>query len=396
MRIGLVGKPNVGKSTFFAAATLAQAEIGNYPFTTIDPNRGMAHVRVPDPGVELGVVSKPRTGKVVGDTRFVPVELIDVAGLVPGAHEGRGLGNRFLTDLGRADVLVHVVDAAGATDAEGVPCAVGGHDPLEDVRFLEAEIDHWIDGILADGWEKVARRVQQENRRMADALVERLAGIGVDEGQARRAIHQAGLDGVAPKDIDEAARFGLAQCVRRAGKPIIVALNKVDLITPERLAELEVAIDAPTVAVSAQAELALAKATAAGAIDHVAGSASWSPAADLTDAQRAGLDYIQAHVLDRFGCTGIHAALEAASFEVLGLLPVFPVEDDSKLTDKDGNVLPDCHLVPKGTTAKQLAYRVHTDLGDHFVRGIDCRTKRAVGADHELAAGDVLRIAAHA
>src|SRR5688500_15055948 len=99
MKVGLVGKPNVGKSTLFAAATLAEAAIGNYPFTTIEPNVGVGHVRVPDPGAELGVASTPRTGKVVGATRLVPVELVDVAGLVPGAHQGRGLGHKVRSDL---------------------------------------------------------------------------------------------------------------------------------------------------------------------------------------------------------------------------------------------------------------------------------------------------------
>ncbi len=383
----------MGKSTFYAAATLAEAEIGNYPFTTIEANRGMAFVRTPDPGADLGVTSTPRSGKVVGATRYVPVEVIDVAGLVPGAHEGRGLGNKFLSDLARADALIHVVDASGTTDEEGNP-GVEGHDPLADVAFLEAEIDHWIDGILADGWDKLTRRVQQENRNMAEALVERLAGIGVADHHARKALADAGLVGVAPKEIDAEARFKLAQAVRRISKPLVVALNKADLVDPGRLATLQAQVEGPVVAVSAQSELALGKGAQAGVLAYHAGADSFEVKADLNTAQRQGMEYIQSHVLDRLGSTGVHEALEIAVFQLLEHIPVFPVEDDHKMTDKEGRVLPDCHLVPKGTTAKQLAFRVHTDLGEKFIRGVDCRTKRTIGADHELQPGDVIRIAA--
>ncbi len=395
MIIGLVGKPNVGKSTFWAAATLAEAEIANYPFTTIEANRGMAFVRVADPGPDFEVQSTPRTGKLHGATRYVPVELIDVAGLVPGAHAGKGLGNKFLGDLSRADALVHVVDASGGTDAEGNPIS-GGHDPLQDVRFLEEEIDQWIAGLLDDGWEKLTRRVQQEGRRIEAAIAERLNGIGVREVDAKVALRATGLLGMQAKDIGAESVIDLARAIRRASKPIVVALNKVDLVKPERLAELEAAIDAPTVRVSAQSELALGKGAAAGMLEYAPGAGEFTPAGSLNPAQMKGLDYIRDHVLKPFGSTGVHNALEVAAFELLGLIPVYPVEDETHLTDKDGRVLPDCHLVPEGTTAKQLAYRVHTDLGDHFIRGLDCRSRRTIGAEHALAAGDVIRIAANA
>ncbi len=393
MKIGLVGKPNVGKSTFWSAATLAEADIGDYPFTTIDANRGMAFVRVDDPGEEFGVVSTPRTGRVIGPTRYVPVEVIDVAGLVPGAHEGRGLGNKFLGDLAQADALIHVVDASGTTDAEGNP-GIKGHDPLADVAFLEREIDAWIEGILRDGWDRLARRVQQEHRKVEVAIAERLSGIGVSEAVAAHAVRDAELAGAAPVDWPDDALTHLAQAVRRRSKPILVAWNKADRCEAEALQSLLDAVPG-SMAMSAQAELALSRAAAQQAIAYAPGASEFTPSDQLSDAQRQGLDYIQSKVLKRFGATGLHAALEAAAFNLLNQIPVFPVEDEGKLTDKEGRVLPDCHLVPVGTTAKDLAYRVHTDLGDHFVRGIDCRSKRAVGADHELAAGDVIKIAAN-
>ena len=141
MKVGLVGKPNAGKSTFFTSVTSAVAQIGDYPFTTIDKNVGIAHVRKQCPSKELGLIPNPNNSLSEDGIRYIPIEVIDVAGLVPGAHEGKGMGNKFLDDLRQADVLIHVVDSSGKTDLEGN--AVDSADPLKEIIFLENELHHW-------------------------------------------------------------------------------------------------------------------------------------------------------------------------------------------------------------------------------------------------------------
>ncbi|MHB8586373.1 MAG: redox-regulated ATPase YchF [Thermoplasmatota archaeon] len=396
MLVGLVGKPNVGKSTFFSAATLAPAEIANYPFTTIEPNRGVAFVRLPCPHVAFGLPAcTPRTGLCQGGTRFVAVELLDVAGLVKGAHAGRGLGNKFLDDLRQASALIHVVDASGGTDAEGAPVKAGTHDPVEDISFLEEEIDQWIAGIIRKGFDRDAKSVEMKGDRVDDVIVKRLTGLGLTENQVIAAVNKSIVDPLHPTTWKDPDYLDLARNIREMSKPILVAANKSDLAidgVTERLAKL----GRPVIATSAESELALRRAAEKNVIRYTPGSGSFEiPEAEkLNPSQRKALEYIQTHVLSRLGSTGIQRAIEDTVYHLLDRIAVFPVEDETHLTDKEGRILPDAHLVPKGTTARELAYKVHTELGEKFIRAVDAKTRRVIGADHVLQHGDVIRVVA--
>jgi len=154
MLIGIVGKANVGKSTFFKAATLAEVEIANYPFTTIKPNHGTGFVKVDCVDKEFNVKCNPRFGYCLDGKRFVPVDLLDVAGLVPGAHEGKGMGSEFLNDLNQADALIHIIDVSGSTNEKGEKVPILSYDPANDIKFLEKELDMWYLRLIEKGWEK--------------------------------------------------------------------------------------------------------------------------------------------------------------------------------------------------------------------------------------------------
>ncbi|MCL2148119.1 MAG: redox-regulated ATPase YchF [Methanomassiliicoccaceae archaeon] len=394
MQVGIVGKPNVGKSTFFGAATMAPVEIANYPFTTIEPNKGVAYVRKPCPCGDLGVKCTPNNSVCVNGTRMAPIELLDVAGLVPDAWEGKGLGNKFLDDLRQADAFINVVDASGTTDLEGNTVAQGGCDPAEDVLFLRREIDLWMREIIKNGLTKIARQAKMQGSKQEAVLQERLTGLNVTEGQIKDALRHVELP-QDPAQWDDERLLALCTRIREASKPMIIAMNKADIAPPGNLDRLRAMGDG-AVATLAETELALKKAAAAGLIDYVPGDPGFTvrEGVALSEGQRKALDYM-AEKMGGHGGTGVQACLEDCAFKLLDLIAVYPVEDESKYTDHFGRVLPDCILLPRGSTARDLAYKVHTELGDKFIRAVNARTKRTVGADYVLLDGDVIKIVAN-
>lgn len=387
LSIGLAGKPNAGKSTFFKAATLADVEIANYPFTTIDANHGVSYVRVKCPCVELGI--EGGCGRCINGSRFVPVELIDVAGLVPDAHLGRGLGNEFLDSLRLAEVVIHVLDASGSTDAEGNPVGIGNYDPLKDVEFLKREISMWLFGILERNWTKLMRQYTSEKAKPEQIIYEQLGGAGVSDKDVRWALSRMDSD-PATWSKDDLRRF--AELLRQSSKPMIIAANKIDLAPRENIRRL-MELDEIVVPVSGAAEIALRMADKAGVIRYLPGDPDFEIVGELNRAQKAGLDKIRV-LLKEYGSTGVQECINRAVFDLLDYITVYPVEDENKFTDRDGVVLPDAFLMKRGSTARDLAYRVHTDLGESFLFAIDARRKLRVGEKYELKDGDVIKIVA--
>ncbi len=398
MLIGIVGKPNVGKSTFFKAITLADVEIANYPFATIKPNSGVAYVKIEDVALRFGKAANPREGYVMGKFRFVPIQVIDVAGLVPGASEGKGMGNQFLDDLRQADALIHVIDISGSTNEKGETVNPGSYDPREDIKFLAIELDLWYLGILDKGWTRFARQMQQEKCKISVALAKQLSGLKVNEEHIEKAIAKIGLNIEKPQEWTQDDLRALATDLRKQTKPMIIAANKFDTVHgKENFHKIKAEFpNIPLIPVSAESELALREATKASLIDYIPQEKSFNilEGQKLTDRQLVALQFIKEKVMDAndFG-TGVQEVLNIAIFSLLDMIAVHP-GGASKLEDKDGNTLPDCFLMPKGTTALEFAYKLHTDLGKNFIRAIDVHTKKTVGKEHVLKHLDIIEIVA--
>ena len=413
MLIGLVGRPNSGKSTFFKAATLADVLIADYPFATIKPNRGMAYVKIKDLAAEFGKQSNPREGYVKKQWRFVPFELMDVAGLVEGASEGKGLGNEFLNDLAGADAFIHIVDVSVETDCNGKPAQ--NYYPGNDIKIIEKELDLWYYGILMKTWKTFARTTEMQKTKFAEAVTKQFSGLKVKEDDVKEVVRKSSPNPEKPTSWTNGQVLKFAQLLRKHTKPMLIAANKIDRPNGKKNYEkIKEEFDYPIIPCFAEGELALREADKAGLISYIPGEEAFEAKPKPQDAFRSAghLDGAQEHkhatkfltlnekqksalekikeILKEFRNTGVQEVLNKIILEILQYIAIFPA--GAKLEDSKGNVLPDCYLMKKGSTALDFAYRLHTDIGKSFIKAIDVRTKRAVGKDYALKHMDGLEI----
>ena len=392
MEIGIVGKPSSGKSTFFSAATLINVEIAPYPFTTIKPNRGTSFVRTKCPHTEIGEKCQPVNSQCIQGERFSPISLIDVAGLVPDAHKGKGLGNQFLNDLIQANALIHVLDCSGSTDAEGKQVEKNSHNPIDDVKFLEKEIDYWIESILTKNWEKISKKAATEPSPIK-ALHEQLSGLNISEEEIA---HVLKLQNFSMKIVqwNEEEIFRFSESIRKKSKPIVVAANKIDVdVSEKNLEKLKKEFSQyKVIACSSESELALRKAAKAGLIEYLPGDNDFKILKELDEKQKHALEFIKEHVLKKFGSTGIQQALNETVFDELKQIIVYPVQDEKKWISGKGNILPDTFIIPNTSNAHDLAAKIHTDFAEKFIGAVDCRTKQRIGKEHILKNNDIVRI----
>ena len=396
MQVGIVGKPNAGKSTFFSAATLTMVPIANYPFTTIRPNHGISYLRTKCVCREMGVSDNPRNSKCIDGERFIPIDIIDVPGLVPGASEGKGLGNQFLDDLRKADALIHVIDASGSTDLEGKLVESGSHNPVDDVSFLETELRLWMLKIVGKDWEKGAKKAELAGEDSASIIAERLSGLGVSRGQAEDGIRKASL-GAKPSKWTREDLLKLVEVIRKEAKPILLAANKIDLPSSAKNVDRLKETGQLTIPVSAEAELALRRAAEKHLIEYKPGDADFDVSGNVSPEQKGALEMIKEKVLKPVGSTGVQGCINSAFLDLLRMIVVFPVENPEKFSDHSGNILPDAFLVQKGTTLKALALKIHTEIGEQMLYGINARNGMRLSDEYVLKQNDIVSIvsAAH-
>jgi len=391
MLIGMVGKPSTGKSTFFKAATLAEVEIAPYPFTTIKPNHGVGYVKVDCIDKEFNAQCNPNHGFCINHKRFVPIDLMDVAGLVPGASEGKGLGNQFLDDLRQADVFIHIVDLSGTTDENGKPAE--NYDISKDILFLEDELNKWFLGILMKVWKGFARKAELEEENFAQAVANQFSGLKVKEEHVKSALLKLNLPS-RPSTWNEEQLLRFAAELRKQSKPMIIAANKIDTSSGKNNYEkLKKKFPELTmIPCSADSELALREAAKVGLINYIPGEKNFEIKGNVNERQKQALEKIKKEVLDEFPAgTGVQEILNYVVFNLLGYLAIFPA-GAHKLADSKGNILPDCFLLPPNSTALDFAFFLHTDFGKNFIRAIDARSKKILGRDYRLKNRDALEI----
>ncbi|MEM2058063.1 MAG: TGS domain-containing protein, partial [Thermoproteota archaeon] len=275
------------------------------------------------------------------------------------------------------------------------PCEPGARDPVEDVRFLQHEIKMWMFQILKKDWDKIVKGVLQLKEDLVTLLSSRLAGLMIGK---KHIVTVLKSEGSFSKRVDQWSDDDImmfVERIRRVSKPMVIAANKVDMPTAEANVErLRTEFrDYTIIPCSAEAELALRLAAKKGLIRYMPGDRGFEiiKKEELTERQKTGLAKIR-DLIEKWGSTGVQEAIESIYMRELKMIPVFPVEDASKFTDHKGNVLPDVILVPEGTTAKDLAFKIHTDLGAGFLFAINAKSGQKIGEGYVLKEGDVIKI----
>jgi len=385
MIVGIIGAPNKGKSTLFSALTSGEAKIANYPFTTIDPNKGVAYVSEECAEKKIGKKCKPRNSLCENGMRLVPVNIIDVAGLVPGAHEGKGMGNQFLNDLAGADGFIIVVDASGRTDAYGNE---GAGNPADDFEMIMSELVEWISAIIKKHMPQMSKKESG-----VDALADVLTVFNVTRASIETAVERLGLQSkrIAWSD-EEIRKFSSAAIL--GSKHFIVAANKADAegakANENAIREKASERGMETVMCSAALELALKKAKDSGMISYDPLKGKIEILGNPNAEQKKALDYMKGFVESRG--TGVQKVLNELVFKAMGNIVVYPVEDENKFSDHSGNVLPDAILMERGSTAYDLAMKIHTDIGKGMLYAIDAISKMRLAKNYVLKDGDIIKI----
>ena len=395
IKIGLIGKTNTGKTTFFNSATLSSEKISSYPFTTKKPVTGIAHAVTLCVHPEFKIQDNPNNSKCVEGWRYIPIELIDLPGLIKDAWEGKGLGNQFLSIAAQSDALLHVVDASGGIDSTGKITEVGTGDPISDFADIEEELIMWYLKILEGNRDKVSKLIRTGTD-ISDAITDLYRGIGVTKTHVKETLRATGLEEKDFDDFDNADSKKFASYLRKSSKPTLIVANKIDVEGADknfsRLRERY--NDSIIIPVSGDSEFSLRRAEQKGLIKYSPGSEQFEiiKSDELNEKQTNALNFIQKGIMGEYMRTGVQFAINVAVFKLLKMNSIYPVANEKNLSDKKGRVLPDLLLLKNGATIKDLAKEIHSDMTKGLLYGKDLRYNLRLPIDYQLRDRDVVSI----
>jgi ribosome-binding ATPase YchF (GTP1/OBG family) len=395
IKIGLIGKTNTGKTTFFNSATLSSEEISSYPFTTKSPVSGVAHAITLCVHPEFKIQDNPNNSKCLDGWRYIPIELIDLPGLIKDAWKGKGLGNQFLSIAAQSDALLHVVDASGGIDSTGKITEVGTGDPISDFADIEEELIMWYHKILEGNRDKVSKLIKTGTD-VSDALTDLYRGIGVTKIHVKETFQATNLEEKDFDNFDMVDSKKFTSYLRKISKPTLIVANKVDVEGADKnFARLrERYNDSIVIPVSGDSEFVLRRAEQKGLIKYSPGSESFEiiKSNDLNEKQINALNFIKKGIMGEYMRTGVQFAINVAVFKLLKMNSIYPVADEKNLADKKGRVLPDLILLKDGATINDLAKEIHSDLTKGLLYGKDLRYNLRLPTDYQLRDRDVVSL----
>jgi len=395
IKIGLIGKTNTGKTTFFNSATLSSEEISSYPFTTKKPVSGTAHAITLCVHPEFKIQDNPNNSKCVEGWRYIPIELIDLPGLIKDAWKGKGLGNQFLSIAAQSDALLHVVDASGGIDSTGKISEVGTGDPIADFADIEEELTMWYHKILEGNRDKISKLIRTGSN-IIDALTDLYRGIGANKTHVKETLLATGLEEKDFDDFDIVDGKKFASYLRKISKPTLIVANKIDVEGADKnFARLrERYNDSIVIPVSGDSEFSLRRAEQKGLIKYSPGSEQFEiiKSDELNEKQTNALNFIQKGIMGEYMRTGVQFAINVAVFKLLKMNSIYPVADEKNLSDKKGRKLPDLILLKDGATINDLAKEIHSDLTKGLLYGKDLRYNLRLPIDYQLRDRDVVSL----
>ena len=395
IKLGLIGKTNTGKTTFFNAATLSSEEISSYPFTTKKPVTGISHAITLCVHPEFKVQDNPNNSKCVNGWRYIPLEIIDLPGLIKDAWKGKGLGNQFLAIAAQSDALLHVVDASGGIDSTGQISQTGTGDPVSDFADIEEELIMWYLKILEGNRDKVSRSINGGTDPV-EAIAELYGGIGVTKNHVKDALRNTELTEKNFDNFNMTDSKNLASQLRRISKPTLIVANKVDVDGADKNFDRlrERYNDSIVIPASGDSELSLRRAEQKGLIKYSPGSEQFEivKADELNKKQTDALDFIKKGIMGEYMRTGVQFAINIAVFKLLKMNSIYPVANDKSLADKKGHILPDLILLKNGATVNDLAREIHSDLTKGLLYAKDLRYNLRLPVDYQLRDRDVISL----